>query len=123
MVGRTTEKTRLLKYAESDESEFVAVNGRRRVGKTYLIRQTFQDRFAFQHTGVARGRTKEQLNAFGLRSNGSVFSMYARSRRLSASLASFPTTVPGRFRGLRNTMVPRSISSLTEKTASSISAK
>ena len=75
MVGRTTEKARLLKYAESDESEFVAVYGRRRVGKTYLIRQTFQDRFAFQHTGVARGRTKEQLNAFGdsLREWGSDF--------------------------------------------------
>lgn len=75
MIGRTTEKARLLKYAESDESEFVAVYGRRRVGKTYLIRQTFQDRFAFQHTGVARGRTKEQLNAFGdsLREWGSEF--------------------------------------------------
>ena len=65
MVGRKEEKARLLKYAESDESEFVAVYGRRRVGKTYLIRQTFRDRFSFQHTGVARGRTKEQLRAFG----------------------------------------------------------
>ena len=65
MIGRKAEKERLLKYAQSDESEFVAVYGRRRVGKTYLIRQTFQDRFAFQHTGIARGRTKEQLRAFG----------------------------------------------------------
>ena len=31
MIGRTAEKARLLKYAESDESEFVAVYGRRRV--------------------------------------------------------------------------------------------
>ena len=75
MIGRATEKARLLKYAESDESEFVAVYGRRRVGKTYLIRQTFRDRFSFQHTGVARGRTKEQLRAFGdsLREWGSDF--------------------------------------------------
>ena len=65
MIGRIAEKERLLKYAQSDESEFVAVYGRRRVGKTYLIRQTFQDRFVFQHTGIARGRTKEQLRAFG----------------------------------------------------------
>ena len=65
MTGRIAEKARLLKYAESDESEFVAVYGRRRVGKTYLIRQTFQGRFSFQHTGVARGSTKEQLRAFG----------------------------------------------------------
>ena len=75
MIGRIAEKARLLKYAESDESEFVAVYGRRRVGKTYLIRQTFQDRFSFQHTGIARGRTKEQLGAFGdsLREWGSDF--------------------------------------------------
>jgi len=75
MVGRKEEKARLLKYAESDESEFVAVYGRRRVGKTYLIRQTFRDRFSFQHTGIARGRTKEQLRAFGdsLREWGSDF--------------------------------------------------
>lgn len=65
MIGRIAEKERLLKYAQSDESEFVAVYGRRRVGKTYLIRQTFQDQFAFQHTGIAYGRTKEQLRAFG----------------------------------------------------------
>ena len=44
MIGRVVEKERLLKFAQSDESEFVAVYGRRRVGKTYLIRQTFQDR-------------------------------------------------------------------------------
>ena len=75
MIGRTTEKARLLKYAESKESEFVAVYGRRRVGKTYLIRQTFHSRFSFQHTGIARGRTKEQLRAFGdsLREWGSDF--------------------------------------------------
>ncbi len=75
MIGRKEEKARLLKYAESDESEFVAVYGRRRVGKTYLIRQTFRDRFSFQHTGVALGSTKEQLRAFGdsLREWGSDF--------------------------------------------------
>ena len=75
MIGRKEEKARLLKYAESDESEFVAVYGRRRVGKTYLIRQTFRDRFSFQHTGVALGCTKEQLRAFGdsLREWGSDF--------------------------------------------------
>ena len=72
MIGRIAEKERLLKYAQSEESEFVAVYGRRRVGKTYLIRQTFRDQFAFQHTGIARGRTKEQLRAFGdsLRESG-----------------------------------------------------
>jgi len=47
MTGRKNEKERLLKYALSDESEFVAVYGRRRVGKTYLIRQTFRGSLPF----------------------------------------------------------------------------
>ena len=43
MVGRTKEIKELNRLYESDESEFVAVYGRRRVGKTYLIRETFAD--------------------------------------------------------------------------------
>jgi len=41
MIGRIEEKKRLLNALESDESQFIAVYGRRRVGKTYLIRETF----------------------------------------------------------------------------------
>ena len=66
MIGRTPEKQVLLNALESDKSEFVAVYGRRRVGKTYLIRETFDYRFTFQHTGLAKGRTKDQLFAFFL---------------------------------------------------------
>ena len=46
MVGRLEETKELNRLYESDESEFVAVYGRRRVGKTYLVRETFADRFA-----------------------------------------------------------------------------
>ncbi len=49
---------------ESDESQFVAVYGRRRVGKTYLIRETFGYNFAFQHTGLQNGNKAEQLKEF-----------------------------------------------------------
>ena len=48
----------------SDRAQFVAVYGRRRVGKTFLIRETFQYRFAFQHTGLAKGTLTEQLKEF-----------------------------------------------------------
>ena len=65
MIGREKESKRLMKAYNSEESEFVAVYGRRRVGKTYLIRQTFKDRFTFQHTGIARGTKQEQLKEFG----------------------------------------------------------
>ena len=42
----------------------MAVYGRRRVGKTFLIRNVFAGRFAFQHAGLARGGMKKQLRHF-----------------------------------------------------------
>ena len=53
MIGRKEEKDYLLSLLEEDESQFVAVFGRRRVGKTYLIRETFSHSFTFQHTGLS----------------------------------------------------------------------
>ena len=64
MIARTTETERLLTAYNSKESQFVAVFGRRRVGKTYLIRQTFKGRFAFQHSGIAKGGMLKQLRHF-----------------------------------------------------------
>ena len=54
----------LLEAANSEYSKFVAVYGRRRVGKTFLIRETFNYSFTFQHTGLARGKMKDQLLSF-----------------------------------------------------------
>ena len=45
---------------------FVAVYGRRRVGKTYLIRETFNNRFTFYHTGLAKSTMSKQLAAWRL---------------------------------------------------------
>ena len=45
LVGREYESDRLRNLLDSDKSEFVAVYGRRRVGKTYLIRETFHYHF------------------------------------------------------------------------------
>ena len=42
LIGRKKEREQLLSLLESDKSEFVAVYGRRRVGKTYLIREVFE---------------------------------------------------------------------------------
>jgi len=39
LVGRTKEQDVLARCMASKESEFIAVYGRRRVGKTFLIRQ------------------------------------------------------------------------------------
>ena len=53
IIGRKKEIEELEKLYHSDRSEFVAVYGRRRVGKTFLINQVFKNRFTFQHTGVS----------------------------------------------------------------------
>lgn len=64
MVGRHKEKATLRDAAESSEAQFVAVYGRRRVGKTYLIREVFDGDFCFYHTGVSDVGTADQLLNF-----------------------------------------------------------
>ena len=64
MVGRIKEISELTRLYESNESEFVAVYGRRRVGKTYLVRETFADRFVFHHTGLPNAVKRQQLVHF-----------------------------------------------------------
>jgi len=64
LIGRQYEKERLLSAYESEYSEFVAVYGRRRVGKTFLIRETFDYKFTFQHSGLAKSPRSVQLKAW-----------------------------------------------------------
>ena len=66
IIGRKEEQQILHSAVQSENSEFVAVYGRRRVGKTYLIRETFGYKYTFQHTGLAKGNTKEQLFSFAI---------------------------------------------------------
>ena len=47
MIGRIKEKNQLLEAFGSEYSEFVAVYGRRRIGKTFLVRETFGQGFTF----------------------------------------------------------------------------
>ena len=66
MIGRKLEIEQLIATYESGQSEFVAVYGRRRIGKTFLITEAFGNRFAFHHTGLREGGTKKQLEQFRL---------------------------------------------------------
>jgi len=52
MIGRKQERADLEELIASDKSEFVAIYGRRRIGKTFLIRETCRYQFAFEHTGL-----------------------------------------------------------------------
>ncbi|MBQ8674593.1 MAG: AAA family ATPase [Bacteroides sp.] len=64
IIGRISEINELSRIMESPTSEFVMVYGRRRVGKTYLIREYFANDFAFYATGIAQGSLQEQLLNF-----------------------------------------------------------
>ena len=64
LVGRKNEIRNLEWDLQKSESQFVAIYGRRRIGKTYLIREMFSDTFAFSHTGLRGGDKKAQLAAF-----------------------------------------------------------
>lgn len=63
-IGREKEKKRLEDLKYSHRSEFVAVYGRRRVGKTMLIRQVFKNEFVFQATAITNVTKQQQLLNF-----------------------------------------------------------
>ncbi|MEM8526569.1 MAG: ATP-binding protein, partial [Bacteroidota bacterium] len=52
---------------ESDRSEFLAITGRRRVGKTFLIDTLLQEHYCFSITGIQNGNTAAQLVNFGVK--------------------------------------------------------
>jgi AAA+ ATPase superfamily predicted ATPase len=64
IVGRENELKAFQELCESNKSEFVAVYGRRRVGKTFLIRSAFEKRITFQVTGLSDASMKQQLANF-----------------------------------------------------------
>ena len=65
-IGREYEIRQLEKYRSSKESEFVIVYGRRRVGKTFLIKEFFDDTYDFHVTGLYKKPKKMQLKNFYL---------------------------------------------------------
>ena len=65
ITGREKELNILRGAILDDRSHFIAVYGRRRIGKTFLIREAFNYRFTFQHAGLSDGAFSEQLFAFG----------------------------------------------------------
>ena len=51
IVGREYEQKLIRGYVDSDKAELIAVYGRRRVGKTYLVKSLFENKFDFAFTG------------------------------------------------------------------------
>lgn len=69
LIGREKEIELLNRLHASDKSEFIALYGRRRVGKTFLIKELFGDQYAFQVTGISNVNKERQLNNFFLALN------------------------------------------------------
>jgi len=64
IIGREKECGKLQSCLDSTASQLIIVYGRRRVGKTFLINQFFEDNFSFKVTGIF-GKSKEmQLQTF-----------------------------------------------------------
>lgn len=66
IIGRNAEQELLQECYDSKKPEFVAVYGRRRIGKTFLVKQFFKDKFDFYLTGAYQASKKEQLLNFKL---------------------------------------------------------
>lgn len=70
MIGRKQEVKELNRLYNKDRAELVAIYGRRRVGKTYLVDETFAGRITFRHAGLSpanedsKGLLRLQLEHF-----------------------------------------------------------
>jgi len=64
IFGRSEEIQKLKKYIATSRSEFIAIFGRRRVGKTYLVKELFEGQFSFRITGKENASKKDQLENF-----------------------------------------------------------
>lgn len=64
IIGREQELLLLQELYDSPKAELVAVYGRRRVGKTFLIDKKFDEKYDFYVSGIYEGTRKEQLTNF-----------------------------------------------------------
>ena len=65
IIGREREAAFLDRALQSKEAEFLAIYGRRRVGKTYLVREHFQDKGTYlEIMGLQNGTLSQQLSLF-----------------------------------------------------------
>ena len=71
IIGRTTEIAELNALYQSTQAQLVAIYGRRRVGKTFLVDQVFKGKITFRHAGLSpidlgsnKNAVKKQLKHF-----------------------------------------------------------
>ncbi len=68
LAGRLKEKKTLIQLLDSSKSEFVAIYGRRRIGKTYLVNQIYgKEKFYFDFTGTPKISVRLQIKKFSMK--------------------------------------------------------
>ena len=72
LIGREKEKEILLKAFQSSEAEMVAIVGRRRIGKTFLVRRVYKDEIDVEVSGVQNMSNKDQIKNFTLQLKNSL---------------------------------------------------
>ena len=68
MIGRNNEIKELNRLYDSKKAELVAIYGRRRVGKTFLVDEVFEGRITFRHAGLSPVETKKGALGMQLKS-------------------------------------------------------
>lgn len=64
LIGREAEIKEFDRFYNSGKPEFIAVYGRRRVGKTFLVNSLYEQDYTFYTTGIIDGTKQEELTAF-----------------------------------------------------------
>ncbi|OFX28571.1 MAG: hypothetical protein A2X08_07245 [Bacteroidetes bacterium GWA2_32_17] len=66
LIGRKNEISILQNALKSNKPELIAVYGRRRIGKTFLVRNVYKNYIQFEFSGINNCSLKQQLNNFYL---------------------------------------------------------
>lgn len=96
LIGREEEITVLPKALDSERAERIAVIGRRRVGKTFLINQIYGPNLIFQPTGARHASAQEQFRTF-----------HAKLEKLAGAALPLPSDWLDAFAALRKCIEPQ----------------
>lgn len=64
IIGRKSEQELLKSMLQTDKAELIAVYGRRRIGKTFLIRNFLEKQIVFELSGIHGASLEQQLENF-----------------------------------------------------------
>lgn len=64
MIGREEQTQLMVDALKAKHSSFIAITGRRRVGKTYIVREIYTKNMCFSVTGIQSANLQTQLNNF-----------------------------------------------------------